>query len=127
MIRTVDQSITKHCVGKEWREGATTLRVANKSLPESYFFEYLEDTYATTQAVAVRRQAEARSRVVTLGQLVTEIRDEAKGLTRKFWVGLWDNSDAKRIGVPDAALPSSSHPTGGITWIRPSPMRTCRG
>jgi hypothetical protein len=86
---------------------------ANKSLPESYFFEYLEDTYATTQAVAVRRQAEARSRVVTLGQLVTEIRDDAKRLTRKFWVGLWDNSDAKRFGVPDAAFTKQFAPDRG--------------
>lgn len=41
---------------------------SNTDLPDSYFFEYLTDTYATTQAVAVRRQADNTPRVVTLGR-----------------------------------------------------------
>lgn len=66
---------------------------SNTSLPPSYFFEYIEDTYAVTQSVAVRRQAETTSRVKTLGQLIREVKEDAQRFTRDFWVGLWDKPD----------------------------------
>jgi hypothetical protein len=62
----------------------------NGQLPESYFFEYMEDTYATSQAVAVRRQAEPNSRVSTLGSLLREMSEDAERVTRSFFVGMWD-------------------------------------
>jgi hypothetical protein len=71
----------------------------NDSLPPSYFFEYIEDTYAVTQSVAVRRQAESTSRVKTLGRLLREVEADAQRLTRDFWVGLWGELDELTLRV----------------------------
>lgn len=76
----------------------------NGSLPPSYWFEFSSDTYATTQAVAIRRQAEVDPRVISLGRLIDEIGGDATRLTRKFWVGLWGNSDGVRFGFADHAF-----------------------
>jgi hypothetical protein len=64
-----------------------------KALPDSYFWEYLQDTYSTTQAIAIRRQAETSSRVRTLGRLIAEAQEDANRLTREWWVGLWHDID----------------------------------
>ena len=85
----------------------------NGSLPPSYWFEFSSDTYATTQAVAIRRQAEVSTRVVSLGRLLQEIGGDAALLTRKFWVGLWGNSDAVEYGFADAAFTKQFAPGGG--------------
>jgi hypothetical protein len=74
---------------------------SNGSLPPSYFFEYIEDTYAITQSVAVRRQAECTARVKTLGRLIREVEQDAQRLTRDFWIGLWTNEDMVRHGIAD--------------------------
>ena len=50
-------------------------------------------TYATTLAVAVRRQADTHRDVATLGKLIEEIRDDAGRITKEFWIGLWDIGD----------------------------------
>ncbi len=76
---------------------------SNKSLPPSYFFEYVEDTYAVTQSVAVRRQAECTSRVTTLGRLIREVQEEAPRLTREWWIGLWGTSSVVQFDVPGFA------------------------
>jgi hypothetical protein len=62
----------------------------NGQLPDSYFWDFLRDTYATSQAVAVRRQAETDAQVCTLGRLLVEITGDSQRLTRAFWVGMWD-------------------------------------
>ena len=49
------------------------------------------DTYMTTQAVAIRRQADIRKDVASLGRLLLELRGNADRLTRDFWVGLWQD------------------------------------
>jgi AbiU2 len=61
-----------------------------RDLPVSYFFDYLGETYATSQLIAVRRQADTSSRVCTLGRLLTEIADDPERISREFYVGLWD-------------------------------------
>ena len=67
----------------------------NGSLPPSYFWEYLRDTYATTQAVAVRRQAEASARVVSLARLLNEIRGDPARFTEEWFVGMWGWDDER--------------------------------
>jgi len=62
-----------------------------RELPSSYFFDYLGQTYATTQLVAVRRQAETSSRVCTLGRLLREIAQNPEQISRDFYVGLWED------------------------------------
>lgn len=65
-------------------------------LPASHFFDYFRDTYAITQAVAVRRQAERSSRVVSLGSLLGEIETDAARPTRQRFVGQYDPDNQDR-------------------------------
>jgi hypothetical protein len=85
----------------------------NATLPPSYWFEFSSETYATTQAVAIRRQAEVDTRVISLGRLIDEIGNDAGRLTRRYWVGLFGNSDAVRFGVADAGFTKQFAPGGG--------------
>jgi phytoene dehydrogenase-like protein len=64
----------------------------NESLPDSYWWEFMRDTYAITQSVAVRRQADTHKGVASLGKLIEEIRDDASRISREFWIGLWEPS-----------------------------------
>lgn len=61
----------------------------NGSLPDSYWWEFMRDTYAITQAVAVRRQVDTHRDVASLGKLIEEVRDDPSHITREFWIGLW--------------------------------------
>jgi hypothetical protein len=83
------------------------------SLPASYWFDFSSDTYATTQAVAIRRQAEVSTRVISLGRLINEIASDAALVTRKFWVGLWGTSVAVRLGEADRGFTKQFAPGGG--------------
>jgi hypothetical protein len=49
--------VTMHLHRATWKRLGAII-VAHGSLPDSYFWEYLRDTYGPTQAVAVRRQAD---------------------------------------------------------------------
>lgn len=83
------------------REVGKILEDNEAQLPESYWWEFMRDTYATTQAVAVRRQADTHPDVASLGKLIEEIRDDAGRLTRDFWLGLWSFED-DRFGLKRA-------------------------
>jgi hypothetical protein len=72
-------------VGKILRENGT--------LPPSYYWLFLRETYAKTQAVAIRRQADPSSRVISLGSLVYEISENADSLTRESFLELWGDDD----------------------------------
>jgi hypothetical protein len=66
------------------------------SLPPSHFFSYLTDWYASTQATAVRRQADTHPQVESLGRLLKEIRDDPGRLTRDRFVDQYDTLNARR-------------------------------
>jgi hypothetical protein len=83
------------------------------SLPPSYWFEFSSETYATTQAVAIRRQAEVSTRVVSLGRLIAEIRDDAKRLSRAWWVGLWTDPDPIQDHFANNGFTKQYAPGGG--------------
>jgi hypothetical protein len=63
------------------------------SLPPSNIFDFLRDTYVTTQSVAVRRQAETGSRVISLGTLLGEIVADPARLTRDWYLATFDADD----------------------------------
>src|SRR5947208_2172639 len=63
------------------------------ALPDSYWWEFMGDIYAVTQAVAVRRQVDTHKDVASLGKLISEIADDPVRITREFWLGLWDIND----------------------------------
>lgn len=65
----------------------------NPDLPDSYWWEFMFETYAITQASAVRRQADSRTDVDSLMRLIMDLRRGAAALTKTWWVEtLWDPS-----------------------------------
>ena len=76
------------------------LLAANRALPNSYWWEFMADTYGITQAVAVRRQLDTHRDVASLGKLVAEIADEPQIITRAFWLSLWDTTDSTTRWAP---------------------------
>lgn len=81
-----------------WREVGKILDDNSEQLPDSYWWEFMRDTYGTTQAVAVRRQADTHRDAATLGKLIEQMRDDASRITRDFWFGLWTFED-DRFGL----------------------------
>ncbi len=73
---------------------------ANGDLPPSYFVEFLQDSYAITQAVAIRRLSENNKDSVSLGRLLAEIRSEPDLLTRDLYIKVsgGDDHDASFAG-----------------------------
>src|SRR5262249_33644783 len=59
-------------------------------LPASHFFDQFSSTYATSQAAAVRRQADRDPRVISLARLFVEIRDDPRRLSRERFVSQYD-------------------------------------
>jgi hypothetical protein len=97
--RWCDERIANEVLGMNlhrhaWRELG---RIVDEhgDLPPSYFWEYLRDTYAVTQSVAVRRQADADPRVISLGRLIHEIAEDAPRNTRELYLEMWE---LKRTG-----------------------------
>jgi hypothetical protein len=61
-------------------------------LPVSYWWEFMRATYSTTQAVAIRRQADVDRRVASLAKLLQNLQNCAPAVTRDWWLGLPSNT-----------------------------------
>ncbi len=85
-----------------FREVGTITRA--RDLPPSYFFDYLGETYATTQMIAVRRQADTSSRVCTLGRLLKEIAGDPARISRAFYVEMWEGDEARGAAAFDSTF-----------------------
>jgi hypothetical protein len=59
----------------------------------SYFWNWLFDLYVKTQAGAVRRQADERNDVASLGRLLKEINKSPKLLTRDWFLSHWGDPE----------------------------------
>jgi hypothetical protein len=59
----------------------------------SAFWDFLGQSYAATQAIAIRRQADTRADVCSLALVIKQIRDNAEALTRESHVGLFDQGN----------------------------------
>ncbi len=70
------------------------------AVPLLYF---LADTYAATQAVAVRRQAEVGPRVISLGVLLHEIAGDPERLSRERYLSHYDSYARRAQGEPEWA------------------------
>lgn len=65
----------------------------NRELPDSYWWEFMFETYAITQASAVRRQADTRRDANSLMRLIMDVRKGASAVTRAWWLDtLWKPS-----------------------------------
>lgn len=66
----------------------------NPDLPDSYWWEFSFETYAMSQASAVRRQADSRKDVNSLMRLMMDMRKGATALTKTWWDDtLWGPAD----------------------------------
>lgn len=58
----------------------TEILVANRSMPQEYtFFDFVTTNYLTTQALAIRRQADTHKDAATLGRLLYELEADLAG------------------------------------------------
>ncbi len=88
-----NELVTMHLHRYVWQE-VTKLVEDNTELPDSYWWEFMLDTYTTTQATAVRRQADRRRDVVSLKRLLIEVQGRASAITRAYWIEtLWKAED----------------------------------
>jgi hypothetical protein len=88
---------------------------ANQELhgTESYMWEFLFSTYAQTQAVSVRRQADADRQAASLGRLICEVGETPTLLTQEWWIGLWDDDDGNDPHLRKLAESAWSDQFGG--------------
>jgi hypothetical protein len=90
--RIKHEVITMHLRWDTWSQVQKML-ATNRALPNSYWWEFMADTYGSTQAVAVRRQLDTHRDVASLGKLVAEIAQEPQIITKEFWLNLWGTTD----------------------------------
>lgn len=90
-----DDIYTMHLERFAWKRMEEIVN-ANPALQatESYLWEFLFNTYAKTQAVAVRRQADTDGQAASLGRLISEVGDTPALLTRDWWRGLWTRNES---------------------------------
>ena len=133
-IRWIDGQIKNNVLAMHlhldtWREVAQILE-DNGPFPESYWWEFMRDTYATTQAAAVRRQCDEHPDAASLANLIAEIRDDHRGITRDWWIGLWRdipdpfmqrlavNQWAENFAGPDPACLNPAIPTADFDALQ---------
>lgn len=96
---------------------ATVSRIlsANTSLPNSYWWEFMVDTYITTEAMAVRRQADNDKRVASLARIMLEAKTQPHLITREHWIGQWRDDPDDRLWIQHEALREWSAQYAGTT------------
>jgi hypothetical protein len=89
----IDDQIRKNILTMHLQRDAymkvTSMLAANKALPDSYWWEFMIDMYITTQAMAVRRQADVDRRVASLVRIILELKSHPQLISREYWVGQW--------------------------------------
>jgi hypothetical protein len=86
----IDKDLTDIFGNREVWRAVNKIIDDNPALPSSHFFEFQALNYATTQAIAVRRQADIGGQVVTLGRLLAEVHVSPKLLTRDRYVSMFE-------------------------------------
>jgi hypothetical protein len=85
--------LTMHLQRDAWIEVSKILQ-ENGQLPDSYWWEFMVDTYIVAQAVAVRRQADAHRDAASLRNLIAQVADDPTRITCELWLDFWgDLSD----------------------------------
>jgi hypothetical protein len=88
-----NEFLTMHLHRYVWQE-ATKLVEDNAELPDSYWWEFMYETYATTQAAAIRRQVDVRRDTASLLRLLNGAQRGAREITRTYWIDtLWKADD----------------------------------
>lgn len=88
-LEEIDRELTDVFLNRSVWRGVDEILRKNPDLPPSHYFTFQALNYATTEAVAVRRQAEVDPRVVTLGRLIDEISSNPSVMSRQRHVALY--------------------------------------
>jgi hypothetical protein len=107
--------ITLYLHRDAWQEVSKIID-GNRELPDSYWWQFMFDTYAVTQAVAVRRQADLHKDVASLGKLIQEIRDDASRITRDSWIALWATNDPSMRTRAERGWACNTPVAQKLTW-----------
>jgi len=87
-IGLIDEDVKTLAINRmAWRAMASIWKDRRPPLPSSFLFDYLAHTYAHTQAIGIRRQADVGRDVSSLARLLGEIRDFPDRISREFYVG----------------------------------------
>jgi hypothetical protein len=81
-----DDILGMHLRRDVWLKTQEVLR-ENETLPESYWWRFMFETYAEAQAAAVRRQVYADKDAHSFGRLLLEISETPELLTRELCLG----------------------------------------
>ena len=88
-----NEFLTMHLHRYAWQE-ATKLVEDNAELPDSYWWEFMYETYAITQAAAIRRQVDVRRDAASLLRLLNAVQRGAGEIRRTYWIDiLWKAED----------------------------------
>jgi predicted nucleic acid-binding protein len=88
-LETIDKDITSVYANRAaWKE-IMGIVAEHPAMPPSHFFALMAQNYATTQAVAVRRQDDKGQSVVSLSRLLSDIADHPETLSRQRYVALY--------------------------------------
>lgn len=93
----------------------------NDDIPGSSFFDAFGAWYATTQAVAVRRQTDKDDRAVSLARLLTNMAAHPNVMTRDRFLSLWPNDEHYQRRGSEGY---DSYASAGIEVIPPAVYET---
>ncbi|HEY1775893.1 MAG TPA: hypothetical protein VGG41_07015 [Solirubrobacteraceae bacterium] len=88
--------IRMHMRRSMWRSVQDMLS-ENDTLPTSHWWDFMSHTYSTTQALAIRRQADTNEQAASLGRLLSEVEINAHRIGAEWWVGLWPDHDERLL------------------------------
>lgn len=84
----IDRDLTDLAIHRmAWRTLTEVWEQRDPPLPGSFLFAHFGRTYAQSQAVGLRRQADVDPDVQTLGRLLSDVVDHPEPISRRFIVG----------------------------------------
>jgi hypothetical protein len=112
----IDRDLTDVAITRYVWKAIVEVLNEHPAMPPSHMFDVLTRSYAVSQSVAVRRQAEIDSRSVTMGRLLNEISQTPQALSREGFVGLlpWGMQHLGDEQFNQWAAPGAAHVDGDI-------------
>lgn len=81
----INSMVTNRLIYQRLRE----IIQGNDALPPSHFLIFVSGVYANAQAMAIRRQVDTRSDVVSIARLLNELANEPERVRRSWYVARW--------------------------------------
>lgn len=88
--------LTAHLHRDVWKQTRAVID-ANDSLPPSYWWDFISDLYASTQASAVRRLVDRGSDGVSLRRLIAEVEGSCHLVTLDYFIGMYPPENHQRV------------------------------